>query len=67
MVWSEKSSGEVVGDEGVMGTHDMETYKFFKNKNNYNGDNKVMIILYFHGSSSLFLAHVGGSNPAGNH
>ncbi len=43
MVWSEKSSGEIVGDAGVMGTHDMETYKFFKDKNNYNGDNKVMI------------------------
>jgi len=45
MVWSEKSSGEIVGDAGVMGTHDMETYKFFKDKNNYNGDNKVLCAL----------------------
>ena len=41
MVWSEKSSGDIVGDEGVMGTHDMETYKYFKNKANYSGDNRV--------------------------
>eukprot|EP00088_Acartia_fossae_P036456 TRINITY_DN3767_c0_g1_i10.p1 TRINITY_DN3767_c0_g1~~TRINITY_DN3767_c0_g1_i10.p1 ORF type:complete len:833 (-),score=154.58 TRINITY_DN3767_c0_g1_i10:667-3165(-) len=46
MVWSEKSSGEFVGDEGVMGTHDMETYKFFKNKANYRTtDNMVRCAL----------------------
>ena len=31
MVWSEKTSGDFVGEQGVMGTHDMETYNFFKN------------------------------------
>ena len=30
MVWSEKTSGAVVGEKGVMGTHDMETYNYFK-------------------------------------
>ena len=30
MVWSEKSSGEIVGEKGVMGTHDMETFHFFE-------------------------------------
>ena len=30
MVWSEKTSGDFVGTEGVMGTHDMETYNLFK-------------------------------------
>lgn len=30
MVWSEKTSGDVIGEKGVMGTHDMETYNFFK-------------------------------------
>ena len=30
MVWSEKTSGEVIGEKGVMGTHDMETFNFFK-------------------------------------
>merc|ERR1719510_789660 len=30
MVWSEKTSGDFVGEKGVMGTHDMETYNFFK-------------------------------------
>jgi len=46
MVWSEKSSGDIVGDEGVMGTHDMETYKYFKNPQNYNNPhNKVLCAL----------------------
>ena len=31
MVWSEKTSGDFVGEKGVMGTHDMETYNYFKN------------------------------------
>eukprot|EP00096_Caligus_rogercresseyi_P009417 TRINITY_DN3199_c1_g2_i1.p1 TRINITY_DN3199_c1_g2~~TRINITY_DN3199_c1_g2_i1.p1 ORF type:complete len:793 (-),score=244.59 TRINITY_DN3199_c1_g2_i1:864-3242(-) len=31
MVWSEKTSGDIIGEKGVMGTHDMETYNFFKN------------------------------------
>ncbi len=30
MVWSEKSSGDFIGEKGVMGTHDMETFNFFK-------------------------------------
>jgi len=35
MIWSEKSSGDIIGDEGMMGTHDMETYKYFKDRKNY--------------------------------
>ncbi len=31
MVWSEKTSGEVIGQKGMMGTHDMETFHRFKN------------------------------------
>ena len=31
MVWSEKTSGELIGEKGIMGTHDMETYNRFKN------------------------------------
>ena len=31
MVWSEKTSGDIIGEKGVMGTHDMETYNAFKN------------------------------------
>merc|ERR1711899_237284 len=30
MVWSEKTSGDFVGEDGVMGTHDMKTYNYFK-------------------------------------
>ena len=30
MVWSEKSSGDIVGEQGIMGTHDMETFNYFK-------------------------------------
>ena len=30
MVWSEKTSGDFIGEKGVMGTHDMETYNYFK-------------------------------------
>ena len=33
MVWSEKSSGDFVGDQGVMGTHDMDTFNYFKPTN----------------------------------
>lgn len=31
MVWSEVTSGDVLGEKGFMGTHDMETYNYFKN------------------------------------
>ena len=31
MVWSEKTSGDIIGEKGVMGTHDMETFNRFKN------------------------------------
>lgn len=31
MVWSEYTSGDVLGQKGIMGTHDMETYNRFKN------------------------------------
>ena len=41
MVWSEITSGEVLGDKGMMNTHDMETYKFFKDGANYRGSNRV--------------------------
>ncbi len=27
---SEKTSGDFIGEKGVMGTHDMETFNFFK-------------------------------------
>jgi len=30
MVWSEKTSGQILGEKGFMGTHDMETYNYFK-------------------------------------
>ena len=30
MVWSEKTSGDIVGEKGVMNTHDMETFNYFK-------------------------------------
>ncbi|XP_023324728.1 phospholipase D alpha 1 [Eurytemora carolleeae] len=45
MIWSEKSSGDIFGDEGMMGTHDMETYKFFKDPKNYQTQNKVICAL----------------------
>ena len=41
MVWSEKTSGEVLGDQGMMGTHDMETYKYFKDRKNYSQSNNL--------------------------
>ena len=31
MIWSEMSSGDIIGQEGLMGTHDMETFHRFKN------------------------------------
>merc|ERR1719348_57386 len=37
MVWSEKTSGQVIGDKGMMNTHDMETWKYFRDPSNYNG------------------------------
>jgi len=46
MVWSEKTSGAWVGDKGMMNTHDMETYKYFKDPNNYrNKGNNVKCAL----------------------
>lgn len=30
MVWSEKTSGDILGEKGFMGTHDMETFNYFK-------------------------------------
>jgi hypothetical protein len=30
IIRSEKTSGDFIGDKGVMGTHDMETFNFFK-------------------------------------
>lgn len=30
MIWSEITSVEAIGMEGVMGTHDTETYNYFK-------------------------------------
>ena len=44
MVWSEMSSGEFVGDKGMMNTHDMETYKYFKDPANYASNNKNKVI-----------------------
>ena len=44
MVWSEYTSGNIK-TEGVMGTHDMETYNYFKDGRNYEnpqGNNKVI-------------------------
>ena len=44
MVWSEYTSGNLK-TEGVMGTHDMETYNYFKDGRNYEnpqGNNKVI-------------------------
>ena len=31
MIWSEATSGDIVGEKGVCGTHDMETFNRFKN------------------------------------
>ena len=45
MVWSEYTSGNVLGEKGVMGTHDMETYNFFKNSSNYGTPNRVYCAL----------------------
>ena len=44
MVWSEKSSGEYVGDKGMMNTHDMETWKYFKEPDNYAEGNQNKVI-----------------------
>ena len=43
MVWSEKSSN-ALKEKGVMGTHDMETYYYFKNAK-YTSSNKVLCAL----------------------
>jgi len=45
MIWSEKSSGDILGDEGMMGTHDMETFKYFKDNRNYRSHNQVLCAL----------------------
>lgn len=45
MIWSEASSGAIIGDEGMMGTHDMETYKYFKQDHLYTSHNRVMCAL----------------------
>lgn len=45
MVWSEKTSGDIVGDKGMMNTHDMETYKYFKDGKKYRGNNRVICAL----------------------
>ena len=45
MVWSEKSSGAWVGDKGMMNTHDMETFNYFKDRANYRGSNLVVCAL----------------------
>ena len=44
MVWSEYTSGNV-NTQGVMGTHDMETYNYFKDSRNYDSNNKVFCAL----------------------
>ena len=44
MVWSEMSSGDIVGDKGMMNTHDMETYRYFKESSNYAQGNKNKVI-----------------------
>jgi len=43
MIWSEKSSGDIIGDEGMMGTHDMETYKYFKDRKNYAQNSNLVL------------------------
>jgi len=45
MVWSEYSSGDIVGEKGMMNTHDMETQKYFAERKNYSGQNKVICAL----------------------
>jgi phospholipase D1/2 len=45
MVWSEKTSGPMMGDTGMMNTYDMETYKYFRNSSNYRGSNRVTCAL----------------------
>jgi len=44
MVWSEYTSG-AMKEQGVMGTHDMETYNYFKDPRNYDSNNKVYCAL----------------------
>ena len=44
MVWSEYTSGSVK-EKGVMGTHDMATYKYFKDPKNYDSSNRVICAL----------------------
>merc|ERR1712106_168083 len=42
MVWSEKTSGQVLGDKGMMNTHDMETWKYFRDPANYQNRNNLV-------------------------
>jgi len=42
MVWSEKTSGQVLGDKGMMNTHDMETWKYFRDASNYRNNNNFV-------------------------
>jgi len=44
MVWSEYTSGTLV-EQGVMNTHDMATYNFFKDATNYQTSNRVFCAL----------------------
>ena len=43
MIWSERSSGNLI-EEGVMGTHDMETYNYFRQAR-YATNNRVICVL----------------------
>ena len=44
MVWSEYTSGNLI-EQGVMNTHDMATYNFFKDASNYQTSNRVFCAL----------------------
>jgi len=44
MVWSEYTSG-AMKEQGVMGTHDMETYNYFNSSRNYQTSNRVYCAL----------------------
>ena len=39
MIWSEYSSGGKFGDEGIMKTYDMDTFKYFEDPSKYNQAN----------------------------
>ena len=44
MVWSEYTSGNLI-EQGVMNTHDMATYNYFKDASNYQTSNRVFCAL----------------------